>query len=204
MPGAVATINIKDASGTTRTMRVWDESGAGTGPYSFMHVLADGNASTGAPLAQAEDDGHSSGDFGLLALAVRRNTPAVGSGSDGDYSTLNVDANGRLYTESDIRNIGAGDYEWVDAGQTDQVMGTSAATIGDYLAGVLIVPGTTSPGNVLIQDGAGTARTIFTGGAASVSNLVPFFVPLGIKSVSGAWSITTGANVTAIGVGNFT
>lgn len=217
MPGAVGTLNIKDAGGTSRTMRVWDESGAGSGPYSFMHVLADGNASTGAPLAQPEDDGHSSGDFGFPVWAVRRDTAAVGSGSDGDYSSLNVDSSGRLRGLASIdqttpgttnkvwlTDISDAQYETVAAGQTDQVLGTSSATTGDYLAGVLIVPGTTSPGNVLIQDGAGSAVTIFTGGADSVSNLVPFFVPLGIRSTAGAWSLTTGSNVTAIAVGNFT
>lgn len=95
------------------------------------------------------------------------------------------------------------EYETVAASQTDQVIGPTGAT-GDYLAGVLIVPATTSPGAVSIKDGAGSSITIFTGGAASVSNLVPFFVPLGIRSTSGAWKVTTGASVSAIGVGNFT
>ena len=45
---------------------------------------------------KAEDAAHSSGDVGVLLLAVRRDTAAVGSDTDGDYSTLNVDASGRL------------------------------------------------------------------------------------------------------------
>jgi hypothetical protein len=94
------------------------------------------------------------------------------------------------------------EYETVAASQTAQVLGPTGGT-GDYIAGVLIIPATTSPGNVLLLDNA-TSITIFTGGATSVSNLVPFFVPLGIKSVSGAWKITTGANVSCIGIGNFT
>lgn len=99
-------------------------------------------------------------------------------------------------------DISNGEYETVAAGQTAQVLGGTGA-IGDYLAGVLIVPATTSPGAVSIKDGAGGDITVFTGGASSVSNLVPFFVPLGIKSLAGAWKVTTGANVSAIGVGNF-
>jgi hypothetical protein len=94
-------------------------------------------------------------------------------------------------------------YETVAAGQTDQVMGTAGA-LGDFLSGVLVIPGTTSPGNVLIQDGDATAITVFTGGATSVADLKPFLIPLGIYSRTGAWSITTGANVTAIGIGRFT
>jgi hypothetical protein len=98
---------------------------------------------------------------------------------------------------------GDAEYETVAASATDQAMGATGAA-GDFLQGLLIVPATTSPAAVSIKDGAGSAITIFTGGATSVSNLVPFFVPLGLVSLSGAWKVTTGANVSAIAVGNFT
>lgn len=49
-------------------------------------------------LGKAEDAVHASGDVGVVALAVRRDTAAVGSGADGDYSTINVDASGRVHT----------------------------------------------------------------------------------------------------------
>jgi hypothetical protein len=97
----------------------------------------------------------------------------------------------------------SGSYETVAASQTDQAMGVTGS-VGDIITGVLIVPATTSPGAVSIKDGGGSAITIFTGGASSVSNLVPFFVPLEAKSASGAWKVTTGANVSAIAVGRFT
>jgi hypothetical protein len=92
-------------------------------------------------------------------------------------------------------------YETVAASATAQVLGTTGA-LGDYVAGLLVIPATTSPGNVLLLDNA-TSITVFTGGASSVSNLVPFFIPLGLKSVSGAWKVTTGANVSVIASGNF-
>lgn len=143
MPGALTTKNIIDGDSDSIPMRVWDESGAGTGPFSFVNFLTD--------VSQAE-------------------------------------------------------YETVSASATDQVLGPTGAA-GDFLAGLLIVPGTTSPGAVSIKDGSNSPDvgiTVFTGGASSVSNLVPFFVPLGIKSVTGSWRVTTGSNVTAIAVGNFT
>lgn len=96
---------------------------------------------------------------------------------------------------------GATEYETVAASQTGQVLGATGGT-GDYILGILVVPATTSPGNVLLLDVA-TSITVFTGGASSVSNLVPFFIPLGLYSVSGAWSITTGAAVSCIASGNF-
>lgn len=92
-------------------------------------------------------------------------------------------------------------YETVAASQTAQVLGTSGAT-GDVLAGILVIPATTSPGNVLLLDNA-TSITVFTGGASSVGDLKPFWIPLGIKSASGPFKITTGANVSCIAVGDF-
>jgi hypothetical protein len=97
---------------------------------------------------------------------------------------------------------GASDYETVAASQTAQVLGATGAS-GDLLVGLLIVPATTSPGNVIILDNA-TSITVFAGGASSLTELKPLWVPLGAKSVSGAWKITTGANVSVIAVGAFT
>lgn len=139
MAGAFTTKNIRDGGNNLIAMRVCDESGAGTGPFSFVGFLTD---------------------------------------------------------------INVGDYETVAASQTAQALGATGAT-GDWISGILVVPATTSPGNVLLLDNA-TSITVFTGGATSVSNLVPFFIPLGMKSVSGAWKITTGASVSCIGIGNFT
>jgi hypothetical protein len=94
------------------------------------------------------------------------------------------------------------EYETVAASQTAQVLGATGA-IGDYIKGVLVIPATTSPGVVTLLDGA-TSIPIFVGGATSVADLKPFFVPLGMKCLGAGWKITTGANVSAIGIGDFT
>lgn len=47
-----------------------------------------------------EDSAHASGDTGTLMLAKRTDSAAVSSGTDGDYSTVNVDNEGRVYTRS--------------------------------------------------------------------------------------------------------
>jgi hypothetical protein len=102
-----------------------------------------------------------------------------------------------------LQNGGAGvEYETVAASQTAQILGATGAA-GDFLSGLLVTPATTSPGNVIILDNA-ISITVFTGGASSVSNLVPFFIPVGANSVSGAWKATTGANVSVVAIGNFT
>jgi hypothetical protein len=106
-----------------------------------------------------------------------------------------------------LTDINDGEYETVAASQTDQILGATGG-VGDYLSGVLIVPGTTAAGAVSIKDGNGSAISIFAGGGTTpLSTLISFFVPLGIRSrnaTTPGWKITTGANVTAIGVGNFT
>jgi hypothetical protein len=93
-------------------------------------------------------------------------------------------------------------YEACPAGAAT-VLGASGA-IGDYLESVVIVPGTTSPGSVSIKDGAGAAITVFAGGATSVADLKPFAVQLGLRATGAGWTVTTGANVTALASGLFT
>lgn len=96
------------------------------------------------------------------------------------------------------------EYESVLAGQNLQPLGAAGAR-GDFFAGMLIIPGTTSPGAVTIRDGpSGTDITIFAGGASSVSNLVPFYAPINsIGLGTGGWLVTTGTNVSILANGNF-
>lgn len=152
---------------------------------------------------------------GVLHQRVKVTWGPDGTGNDADVASgkplpvqlrqsNGTDVSGLLPISGTVSltNISNGEYETVAASQTGQVLGATGAT-GDYISGLLVVPATTSPGNVLLLDNA-TSITVFTGGATSVSNLVPFFIPLGMISVSGAWKVTTGANVSVIGIGNFT
>ncbi len=59
-------------------------------------------------LGKAEDAAHASGDTGVMALAVRRDTAASGTSADGDYATLNVDANGRLHSNAVLSSTTTG------------------------------------------------------------------------------------------------
>lgn len=96
----------------------------------------------------------------------------------------------------------ANEYEDVAASQDDQVIGDGGTQSGQHLSHIIIFPATTSPGVVTLKDGE-DAKDIFPGGASSVSNLVPFTVFLGHDSKNGAFSITTGADVSARAVGDF-
>lgn len=122
MAAGWTTLNIRDSAGTPRTMRVWAEDTA-SGPYSFGQVLGDGSGS--AALAKAEDAAHVSGDMGLMALGVRKDT-AVALGADGDYQPPIFDANGKLWVNATVSSgATAGDvaHDAADSGNPVKVGG---------------------------------------------------------------------------------
>ena len=89
--------------------------------------------------------------------------------------------------------------------QTGAALGSSLANgkAGDYLDYVLIVPASVSPGAVSVSSNTAGTLTLFAGGTNSVSNLVPFPVPVQQYTLEGGWAITTGAAVSTISFGNF-
>lgn len=107
------------------------------------------------------------------------------------------------------RQIAPNDYITVAASQTAQVLGSGASGAngakGNFLARLIITPGTTGAGLVTLIDGAGGgAITIPLFISGTLADLSPIVIELGIVSQVGAWAITTGANVTVVAVGIFT
>lgn len=94
-------------------------------------------------------------------------------------------------------------YETVAASQTAQVIGGTGGA-GDYLSHVIVSPATAACGVVTVLDNATTIAAFPGGGTTALTSLIPFVIPIGMRSVSGAWKITTGANVSCVAVGNFT
>lgn len=90
----------------------------------------------------AEDAVHNSGDTGTLALVRRADAASSSSGTDGDYSTLNVDASGRLWVNcgtgcagtqyaEDVASAGAESLTLAGTIRQDAPAGTTSAD-GDY------------------------------------------------------------------------
>lgn len=94
----------------------------------------------------------------------------------------------------------APNYETVAAGQTAQSLGATGA-VGDYLSHVVFQPAAVGAGTSTILD---NATVVYTYTAGTLTDLRPIIVPIGARSVSGAWKITTGANMAAVASGNFT
>lgn len=194
------------AAGTSIVGKVGiDQTTAGTtNGVSVAHIggtaVASGNGTVSAGVqrvAIASDNTPFS-----VNLPTGAATAANQATANGYLSTI-ATAAADTTTASPVRDANTGEWETVAASATAQAIGATGAT-GDWISHIIIVPATTSPGAVSIKDGAGSAITIFAGGASSVTSLVPFTVALDMKSLAGAWSVTTGTNVSAIAVGNFT
>jgi hypothetical protein len=97
---------------------------------------------------------------------------------------------------------GANTYNTVAVSQTAQALtGGSGGATGDYLSHCVLSPNNTTAGSVIIYD---NSTAIFTMPSATLSNLVPFTIPFGAKSVSGAFKVTTPSTYTVLCVGAFT
>lgn len=93
-----------------------------------------------------------------------------------------------------------GEYETVAASQTDQVIGATGAT-GDFLVGLVIVVATAASAAVSIKDGGGSSISVFPNSPGG--GIGTYYVPLGMRSLAGAWKVTTGAGSSVIAVGDF-
>ncbi len=93
-------------------------------------------------------------------------------------------------------------YETVAASQTAQVLGNNGAK-GDFIARLIIIPATVAGGVVTLLDGS-TSIPVYVGGATTaLTTVAPIVVDIGARSQTGAWKITTGANISVIAVGDF-
>lgn len=146
-------------------------------------------------------------------LLVGNAAVATGTGAQGSTSPrVTVATDQATNAGAALKNGGVGvvngasAWETVAASQTGQVLGATGAA-GDYLSHCMVYPTTTTPGVVTVFDDTSSAANnviAFPGGASSVSNLVPFAVPVGAISVTGAWKVTTGANLVVTCYGKFT
>jgi hypothetical protein len=179
----MATINVLDSVGSTVALEKPLAAGQAAMAASRPVVIA--NDQSALPVAS-----HPVTNAGTFAVQVS-----------------NANANGRALPGSSAPVVQASmTYKAVAASATATLFGATGAT-GDYLDGVLIIPATAAAGVVSITDGGGSAITIFAGGGTTaLPTLAPFFVPVGAISSGGAggWKVTTGTNVSVIGVGNFT
>ena len=225
---------IRDAAGNERGVNVDASNRLTTAPSLVSGSVASGAIASGAVASGAVAAGALAAGSGVDGWDLTQGAIAdavVAAGATGSVSaklrrlttdldaaktslaSIDTKASQPLPAQSGIGNVNIGAvqsagslYETVAASQTAQAMGATGAT-GDYLSHCVIYPQTTSPGVVTVFDNtnaAGTNVIAFPGGASSVTNLVPFPMPVGAISTAGAWKVTTGANVIVTCYGKFT
>jgi len=123
-----------------------------------LDVNITGGASSGTEYA--EDSAHVSGDLGTQTLAVRQDTLASSTSTDGDYASLKVNAAGALYvTVSGDVNVTATDLDIRDITSTQDSIEVLQNTHDDLNANVNIQVGDADVANgnpVPISDAGGS------------------------------------------------
>lgn len=216
---ATTTANVaaQVALGTAQTTNVAAQVALGTAQVTNTAAQTANVAALLGPVndsAWASGNGSINGLLKTVAQAASSNAAAnvgisqIGNNNISTGNGLSTNATIRVAVASDQTPFGVklaqDEYKIVGQSQTAITLGTTGAA-NDYIASVLIVPGNTSPGAVtLLDNNSSISIVLFAGGANSISTLHPFTASLGMKSVTGPWKITTGANVTALAIGDFT
>ena len=187
-------------------------SALNTAPITQSHTCSTAGYGIGSCLGQLDDDVKApiaAGSAIIGKVGIDQTTP----GTTNLVQTPTTTNGGAATVKGGVASVNGGSiWNTVAASQTAQVLSSTQAggtgAVGDYLSHCVVYPTSTSPGVVTVFDGTNTATNdaiAFPGGASSISNLVPFAIPVGSVSVnSGGWKVTTGANVSVTCYGKFT
>ncbi len=216
MPGAWTTLSVKDAAGTTRTMRAWDESGAGSGPYSFGQVLADGVGGavtvTGGALSVTSSGGvaHDAADSGNpTKIGGRARSSEIAAVANNDRSDLLTDLVGKLIVlpYANPENFVSGAITSAMTGTTStSLIAAPASGLRNYITTIIVSNSHATIGtDIVIQDGSG-GTTLLTIPAAAVYGGAAITLPTPLRQPTTATAIycanvTTGASTKVSAVG---
>lgn len=89
-------ITIPTTGSGDATPKVYTDDLGATGHAQFMKLMDGTLDSTTKLMVKAEDAASADGDTGIIAMVVRKDTPANTSGTDGDYEMLQV-SGGKLW-----------------------------------------------------------------------------------------------------------
>jgi hypothetical protein len=200
------TIITPDASNPTRDVQVFADGATN----ALLVKVVNPGAGGGGGTEYAEDTPHTTGDFGTMALVVRKDAAGSLVSADGDYAPLQVDASGALRVVVVSGGSGGGGVQYdEDAPHTSGATGTLALVVRNDTPGSLAsadgdyaVMQADSAGRLRVAVDASVALTVGDGGGSltvdgsvSVSNF-PTVYPVndngGSLTVDGAVSVTQG------------
>ena len=132
-----------DASGRLRIAAAPANSGVDIGDVDVTSVIPGTGATS---LGKAEDAGHTTGDVGVMALAVRNDTRASLAGTDLDYAPLQLNSSGDLRVDGSAVNqpvVGAAAAGAAVSGNPVRIglnaSGTTRDIIGDSSGRVSVI-----------------------------------------------------------------
>lgn len=175
--GAVTAITNALPAGTNAIGKLAANSGVDIGDVDITSVVP-GTAATN--LGKAEDAGHTSGDVGVMALAVRNDALAGLAGTTLDYSPIAVDIGGRVMADkSPAAAMVRGLNSVAGTGDT-AVTGTISGDAGlkTYITSAQVANTGSTTTLITFKDGnAGSALAYTIAPAGGGSNIV-FETPL--------------------------
>lgn len=147
-------------AGTAAIGKLAANSGVDIGDVDILSVTP---GTAAAHLGKAEDAAHSSGDVGVMALALRDDTLAAASGTEGDYEPLHTNNNGALFVD-DIPGAKWTAYEDETAAATDdELVAAPAAGLCLYVTDIVVTNDGTAAVTIKFLEDTGSAKTQKTG-----------------------------------------
>ena len=207
-----STIDSALPAGTNAIGKLAANSGVDIGDVDVASVIPGTGATN---LGKAEDAAHTTGDVGVMALSVRKDTGAATAGTDGDYQPLITDSSGNLYVNVAAGGTSGTQYTEDAASAADptgnalimvraDTPSATTSTDGDniaargtnkgelYVKHIDAIPVTDNGGNISIDDGG---NSITVDGSVTVSGTVTANPASGTID-----TVTTVGTVSAFGV----
>lgn len=135
----MANVLVQDGAGSAKYLKSTGDGSNGD-PFVAEHLETNSAAIKAAletldDVVVTEDAAHSSGDKGIMLLAVRKDSATALAGSDGDYIPLIVDSSGRLHVTSSATAV-AGDvaHDAADSGNPLKIGGKARTSLPTAVA----------------------------------------------------------------------
>lgn len=148
-------------AGTNAIGKLAANSGVDIGDVDVTSVVPGTGATN---LGKAEDAAHTSGDVGVMALAVRFDAGGALAGTDGDYTPLQVDSAGAL------RVTGGGGGTQYTEGDTDASI-TGTAMLMEGAGNALVAAQGTASDGLLVNLGSNNDVTLGAALPAGTNNI---------------------------------
>jgi hypothetical protein len=158
----IGNVDIASAlpAGTNAIGKLAANSGVDIGDVDVISIIPGAGATN---LGKAEDAAHSSGDVGVMALAIRDDTLAAASGSEGDYEPLHTNLNGALFVETIPGAAWYANEDETGAATDDELVAAPAAGLSLYITDIMVTNDATAAITIKFLCDTASAKTNLTG-----------------------------------------